>query len=365
MTTVAPAFDPERLMAFAGRMFGAAGGMLELLTVYLGERLGYYRALADRGPVTSSELATATGTHERYAREWLEAQAVCGILAVEDAGRPAQERRYALPPEHAVALLERESLAYVAPMGRLLPSLAGALRPLLEAFRSGGGVPYECYGAEFREGQQDFTRPHYVNGLDGIVASLPEVDARLRAGARVVDVACGAGIFCVELARRYPNAQIEGIDLDEGSIDMARANAREAGLDDRLRFHVRDAASPGLDGPYDLIAINDSLHHVARPVDALRAMRALLAPGGTVLVVENRTAEHFHAPLPEGDFERFSYLMSVVHCLPTAMAEQPSAGLGAIVREDALRSLAAQAGFASVSVAPIEHEMVRFYVLTG
>jgi 2-polyprenyl-3-methyl-5-hydroxy-6-metoxy-1,4-benzoquinol methylase len=358
MTTAAPAFDPERLMGFAGRMFGAANGALELLCVYLGERLGLYRALADRGALTAGELAVATGTSERYVREWLEAQAVCGILEVQDA-------RYALPPEHAVALLERESLAYVAPLGRLLPALAGALRPLIEAFRTGGGVPYEVYGAEFREGQQDFTRPHYVNGLDAILEGLPAVDARLRTAppARVVDVACGAGIFCLELARRYPDAEIEGIDLDEASIDMARANAREAGLEERVRFHVRDAADPQLGGPYDLIAINDALHHVARPVDALRALRALLAPGGTLVVVENRTREHFHAPLPEGDFERFSYLVSVLHCLPTAMAEQPSAGLGAIVREDALRELAAGAGFASVEVAPIEHDMVRFYVL--
>ena len=107
-------------------------------------------------------------------REWLEAQAVCGILEVRDG-------RYTLRPEHAVALLERESLAYVAPMARLLPALAGALRPLIDAFRTGGGVPYEVYGAEFREGQQDFTRPQYVNGLDGILAGLPAVDARLRA----------------------------------------------------------------------------------------------------------------------------------------------------------------------------------------
>ncbi len=226
-------------------------------------------------------------------------------------------------------------------------------------------MPYEVYGAEFREGQQDFTRPQYVNGLDAIMASLPAVDARLRAQppARVVDVACGAGIFGLELARRYPAAEIEGIDLDEASIDMARANAREAGLENRVRFHVRDAADPRLDGRYDVIAINDALHHMAQPVTALRALRALLAPEGRLLVVETRTAPHFHAPLPEGDFERFSYLVSVLHCLPTALAQQPSAGLGAIVREDTLRELAAEAGFGSFAVAPVDHPMVRFYEL--
>jgi 2-polyprenyl-3-methyl-5-hydroxy-6-metoxy-1,4-benzoquinol methylase len=335
--------------AFAGRLFAAAQGALELLTIYLGERLGLYATLAE-GPRAPHEL----GIDERYAREWLEAQAACGILEHADG-------RFSLPAEHAHVLLEPTSLAYAAPMARLVPALAGVLGRLTEAYRTGDGVAYECYGAEFREGQQDFTRPQYVNGLGAFAQAMPELHARLSApGARVVDFACGAGIFCLELEKLYPQARIEGIDLDEASIDMARANARGAGS--AVRFHVRDAADPGLTAPYDVVTIFDALHHVARPVEALRAMRALLAPGGTVLVLENRTADHFHAPLPDGDFERFSYLMSVLHCLPTARAEAPSAALGAIVREDTLRALAAQAGL-TVEVAPIDHEMARFYLL--
>jgi ubiquinone/menaquinone biosynthesis C-methylase UbiE len=224
-------------------------------------------------------------------------------------------------------------------------------------------VPYETYGAEYREAQQDFTRPLFANLLGGWIEALPEVDERLRSEkpARVLDLACGAGIASIELARRYPDAHVEGIDLDEGAIDLARANARAAGVE--ARFHVRDASAPGLEGGYDLITMFDALHHVARPVDALRAMRALVADAGTVLIVESRAGEHFSGALPDGDFERFFYMVSVVHCLPTAMAEQPSAGLGAIVREPVLRQLAAEAGFAGVEVLAIEHPMLRFYRL--
>lgn len=361
----ATTIDPERQAAFVGRLFAATSGALELATIYLGERLGLYRALADNGPMCVPELAGATATAERYVREWLEAQAVCGFVEVDDPWAAADERRYALPPEHADALLNRESLAYLAPMARFMPASAGAMRQLIEAFRTGGGVPYESYGAEFREAQQDFTRPQYVNLLAGWIEAMPDVHARLESEppARAVDMACGAGIACIELARRYPAARIEGIDLDEGAIDLARANAREAGLEGRMRFHVRDAARPGLEGRYDLITMFDSLHHVPRPLEALRAMRSLVADEGTVLIVECRTAEHFRAPLPPGDFERFSYLVSLVHCLPTAMADQPSAGMGAIVRAATVRELAAQAGFSEVEVAPIEHPMLRFYRL--
>jgi SAM-dependent methyltransferase len=359
MTTI----DAERQREFAGRLLAATSGSLELATIYLGERLGLYRALADDGPLTAPELASATATAERYAREWVEAQAACGFVEVDDPSLPADERRFALPPEHADALLNRQSLAYLAPMARFAAASAGVMRQLVEAFRSGGGVPYEAYGAEYREAQQDFTRPLFANLLGGWIEALPDVHERLlrEPPARVVDMACGAGIACVELARRYPGARVEGIDLDAGAIDLARANARAAGVD--VRFRVRDAGAPGLDGRYDLITMFDSLHHVAQPLRALRAMRALVGAGGAVLIVESRTGEHFRGPLPDDDFERFAYMVSVVHCLPTAMAEQPSAGLGMVVREPTVRRLAADAGFAGVEVLAIEHPMLRFYRL--
>jgi 2-polyprenyl-3-methyl-5-hydroxy-6-metoxy-1,4-benzoquinol methylase len=359
----ATTIDPQRQMDFVGRLFAAASGSLELATIYLGECLGLYRALADGGPLTVPELAAATSTAERYAREWVEAQAVCGFVDVDDATLPADERRYALPPEHADALLNRESLAYLAPMARFMAASAGVMRHVVEAFRSGGGVPYEAYGAEYREAQQDFTRPLFANLLGGWIEAMPDVHARLlrRPPARVVDMACGAGIACVELAKRYPDARVEGIDLDEGAIDMARANARAAGVD--VRFHLRDATAPALDGRFDLITMFDSLHHLARPLDALRAMRALVSDDGAVLIVESRTGEHFQGPRPADDFERFAYMVSVLHCLPTAMAEQPSAGLGMVVREPVLRQLAADAGFSGADVLAVEHSMLRFYRL--
>jgi 2-polyprenyl-3-methyl-5-hydroxy-6-metoxy-1,4-benzoquinol methylase len=335
----APAIDPERIGAFAGRMFGDAVASLELATIYLGDRLGLYRALAERRPLTAAELADATGTHERYVTEWLRAQTVCGIVE-------ADGDRFALPPEHAEALCNRESLAYLVPLATLQAASIGLGRELLHAFRTGGGVGYEHYGAEFRDAQQDLTRPLFLHGLADWLAAL-DIDPP----QRVLDVGCGAGIAAVEIARHYPAARVEGIDLDEASIDLARRNAAEAGID--VRFHLRDAADPRLEPGFELITMFDSLHHLARPVEALRRLRELLAPGGAVLIAEHR---------PEGEFERFTHLVSVIHCLPTAMAEQPSAALGAVMTPEIVGALAAEAGFAEARVAPIEHEMLRFFV---
>jgi hypothetical protein len=183
---------------FAGHLFGTATASLELASIYIGDRLNLYRALADGGPQTAAELAAATGTHERYVDEWLRAQAVCGIVA-------ADGDRYDLPAEHAEALCNRDSPAYLVPMASLQATSAGLGRELLEAFRTGGGVGYEHYGAEFRDAQHDLSRPLFVHGVRPWMAALG-----MDAPARVLDVGCGAGAAAIELARRFPPRRWRG-----------------------------------------------------------------------------------------------------------------------------------------------------------
>src|SRR5919199_3296081 len=106
--------DGDRTRALADRLFENELRTLELYTIYLGERLGLYRALVDGGPATSGELAERTGTHERYIREWLEHHAACGLLNVEDQRAGPLARRYALPPEHARVLADPDDLDFGA-----------------------------------------------------------------------------------------------------------------------------------------------------------------------------------------------------------------------------------------------------------
>jgi winged helix-turn-helix protein len=164
-TTNGNAEVQERRDAFVGELFEKIIGAMEVATVYLGGRLGLYRALADAGPATPAELAERTGTNERYAREWLEQQAVTGILEVEDAGADGSARRYGLPAGHAKVLLDRDSLNYLAPVARFTMGLMRPLSDLAEAFRTGKGLPYPDYGEDAREGQADANRPMFVNLL--------------------------------------------------------------------------------------------------------------------------------------------------------------------------------------------------------
>jgi 2-polyprenyl-3-methyl-5-hydroxy-6-metoxy-1,4-benzoquinol methylase len=356
--------NEARRDALVQRLFTATLNALELLHVYIGDRLGLYRAMADRGSaISAAELAAAASISERYAREWLEQQAVAGVLDVEPA-EPAADRSYRLPAAHMEVLLDADSLNYLVPLASGVASVAGSLPAVLEAFRSGGGVAFESYGADMRESIARGNRPMFVNLLGSAwFPAIPDIDHRLRSDppARVADVGCGVGWSTLSIARAYPKVMVDGIDLDDASIAQAKENAASSGLSDRVCFSARSAADPSGRGEYDLVTAFETVHDMADPVAVLRAMRALIAPGGAVIIADERVAEEFAAPGDE--VERFMYGWSALHCLPAGMSDAPSAGTGTIMRPSTLRRYAAEAGFAGVEILPIEHDLWRFYRL--
>ena len=355
----------DRAAALAERLFDAAVDAFDLASVYIGDRLGLYRDLAASGASTSAELAAGSGVHERYAREWLEQQAVTGILDVDDPGLPAGERRYTLPAPHAEALTDLDSMNSISPIGRTVVSSIQTLPSILDAFRSGGGVPWTAYGPDMIESQGDFNRAWLQELLgSAYLPSIPDVHARLLADppARVADVACGVGWASLAVARAYPNVQVDGFDPDPSSIDIARRLAQEQGLADRVRFEVRDAGSLGDEAPYDVAIVIEAIHDLSAPVEVLAGIRRALAPGGTLIVADERVAESFVAPADA--VERFMYGVSVLVCLPSGLDERPSAGTGTVMRPDTLRRYASEAGFARVGILDqIEHDFLRFYRL--
>jgi 2-polyprenyl-3-methyl-5-hydroxy-6-metoxy-1,4-benzoquinol methylase len=350
--------------ALAGRLMDAALGLMDLGAIYIGDQLGLYRGLERLGPATSIELAAGTGTHERYVREWLEQQAVTGLLEVDDPARPATARRYALPAGHGDVLAAPDSLATMLPFAQFGVGVIRAMPALLEAFRTGGGISWATFGTDLREAQSAQNRPPFLTLLgDQWLPAIPDLHARLQADppARVADVACGAGWSAIGIARAYPKVRVDGLDLDGPSIELARANVAAAGLADRVTMAVRDAADPALAGRYDLVTIFEALHDMSRPVEVLRACRQLLAPGGSVLVVDERVADAFVAP---GDsVERLMYGFSILCCLATGMADQPSAATGTVMRADTLRGYAREAGFGTTEVLSITNDFFRFYRL--
>jgi SAM-dependent methyltransferase len=351
----------EATHPLAERLRQSEMAALDLYVVYLGERLGLYRALFEGGPATSAELAERTGTDERYVREWLEHQAVAGFVRVEDASASGSERRYSLPADHVDVLVDRDSLSFSAHKAIDVVRAGRRLPELVEAFRDGGGIPPLPWEPE---GRADFNRPRYVNLLGKEwLPSIPEVHGRLSADppARVADIACGTGWSSIAMAKAYPKITVDGFDMDADAIDQATRNAATSGVGDRVTFRAADAAQPGFSGRYDLATIFEALHDMSRPVEALRAARSLLDEGGWVLVADELVGEEF--VVPAGERERYTYGWSVVSCLPDAMGDPGSAATGAVMRPSTLRRYALEAGFRDVSMLPIQTEFWRFYLL--
>jgi SAM-dependent methyltransferase len=357
-TTETPPVDATT--ALAERLFDGVIATLELAAVHLGSELGWYRALAE-APATAPELAERTGTAPRYAREWLEQQAVAGLLTVDDEAAAPDERRYTLPEAHRAVLVDRDDLAFMPPFAHAAMVFARNVPRLLEVYRTGDGLSWAEMG-DARDAQAACNRAYFLGPMAAQdLASVPEIDAALRAGGRVADVGCGMGWSAIGIARAYPQARVDGYDIDEPSVEQARRNAEEAGVADRVRFTTVDAAAAGEQGSYDLVAAFECVHDLADPVSVLAAMRRMARPGGTVLVVDERVAERFTVP---GDaIERVMYGYSVTCCLPDGLSTRPSAGTGTVMRPATLERYAREAGFAGVDVLPVDNDFFRFYRL--
>ncbi len=347
----------------ADHLFGSVLGAFDTLTIAVGAHFGLYDLLHQR-PRTSEELAEASGMHPRYAREWCEQQAVSALIDVDDAEKPAEQRRYSLDDEHAAVLSDRDSLGYLTPFAQIVSAAAIQLPALLEAYRTGGGVGWAQYGEMMRVGQADQNRPLFLDLLGSSwLPSLPRANEALKRGGRMADVGCGDGWGVIGAALAYPEATVDGYDIDPDSIAAATAHAAAYGVEERVAFHLVDAAEvpAGAAGSYDVVTALECVHDMPDPVGVLATMRALLVPGGTVLVMDEKVPEQFTGP---GDpVEQLMYGISLLVCLPDGMAHDETVATGTVMRPDTLRSYAREAGFAEVEKLPIENDVFRFYRL--
>lgn len=350
--------------AFVARMLASTAGTFDIFTIYIGDRLGFYQSMADNGPQTSIELSAATQTYERYVREWLEQQTVAGILEVDDESADAQRRKYRLPAGHAEVLLERDSLNFLVPLARMVVGAVQPIRSLLNAYKTGSGVPYQKYGRDFREGQAGINRAAFLKELGSIwLPSIADIHDRLQTEppARIADIGCGGGWSCIGMAQAYPKVLVDGYDLDEPSVEDARMNVQQAGLEDRVKIYLRDAGDPTLKGRYDLVTAFECIHDMSDPVGALRTMLGLVGNNGTVVVMDERVGDSFTAK--GNDVEWMMYGWSVLHCLPVGKDSQTSAETGTVLRAGTLQRFAEEAGFCETKILPIDNFFFRFYRL--
>ena len=272
--------------------------------------------------MTRDELTSRTGTHQRYITEWLERQVTTGILEVDDPAAGHDARVYSLSAAHREVLCDRDSLSYLTPFARLMTAGGLQLTALLDAYRDGGGVPWERYGPDMRTGQADMNRPWFINALGSEwFPAVPELDQRLHQdGARVADIGCGEGWSSIAIAQAYPGVTVDGFDIDEASIVAARDHARNAGVSARVHFHLVDGSGASGEDSYDVVTLFECVHDMAHPIEVLKAARSLAKPDGHVIVMDEAVADSFGDSTDE--VERLMYGFSLFVCLPDGLSHE-------------------------------------------
>jgi SAM-dependent methyltransferase len=333
------ALDPQRVEAFLAR-FGAdqAAGM-HLATVVLGEQLGLFRALHDGGPQTPTALAERTGCRSRLVLEWLRAQAVSGYCEHDP-----DTDTYWLTAEQAACLADESSGTFVAGGLTTVSAVHRRTEEVAATFEGRRTLGWADHDPGLFSGVARAFLPAFATHLaSSWIPSLTGIEQRLRAGGRVADVACGFGTSTVLLAQAFPATTVAGFDQHDASIDAARRAAVEAGVADRATFEVADAgAFPGAD--YDLVCIFNALHEMGDPVGVCRRVRAALADGGSLMLVEpvaGDTLEDNRTPVGR------SFLSaSTLICLPSAISQGGHRHLGAQAPDADFAEVAVEAGFA-------------------
>lgn len=336
--------DQTKLDQFLGAVLGDLAGAGTAALVRIGDRLGLYKALAGAGPLTSTELAEATGTAERYVREWLANQTASGYVTHD-----AATGRYELPDEHAAVLADETSGVLMQGGFDIVGTYFADTDLLVDAFRTGAGVGWHEHDASLYPACERFFRPLYLTSLvESWIPALDGVETRLEAGIAVADVGCGFGTSTVELAKAYPNSTFTGFDYHEASVAAARKAAAEAGVANRVTFEVAGAAD--YPGTYDLVCHFDALHDMGDdPVGAARHVRETLKAGGTWMLVEPALAEATDGtPNPVA---RLMYAGSTILCMPSALAQSGPHALGNQVGETRWRELLTEAGFGHIRLA--------------
>jgi SAM-dependent methyltransferase len=340
VTILEPAVEPDadKLQQFVFRAVDEVGAVLNAALVVMGDKLGLYRALADGGAQSPAALAARAGCAERYLREWLNAQAAGGFVAYDpDSGC------YSLPPEQVVALTHSDSPAYLPGFFQIAVGSVLDSPRIMEAVRSGDGVGWHEHGHDVHEGCERFFRPGYHANL--VTEWLPALDGvvgKLEAGALVADAGCGHGASTILMAQAFPRSTFVGSDYHDGSIQTARERASEAGVADRVTFHVEPAASYSGDG-YDLVTMFDCLHDMGDPVGAARHVRSTLKPDGTWMIVEPNAGDRVEDNLnPVG---RAYYGFSTLLCTPASLSQEVGLALGAQAGEARIRDVVEAGGF--------------------
>jgi SAM-dependent methyltransferase len=346
--------DAARQEAFIGKVLEHTSGTMTTLLAVIGDRLGLVKDLAEYGPATARELAERTTLHERYLREWLGGMAAAGYVTYD-----ATSGRFTLPPEHVAALAQEGGPFFFGGMYQMLPAFTDVLDRVTDAFRHGGGVAQSQYSEQLWDGLERFTGGWFQNLLLQLwIPAMPDVQTQLERGADVADVGCGRGRALIKLAQAFPRSRYVGYDVFGPTIARATANAKAAGVSDRVRFEERDV-STGLPMEFDIVTTFDVVHDAVDPLGLLTSIRRALRPNGIYICLDVNCSDKLEENA--GPLGAMFHGFSVVYCMTTSLANG-GVGLGTVgFHEPKVRELCGAAGFSNVRKVPVENPFNSLY----
>jgi ubiquinone/menaquinone biosynthesis C-methylase UbiE len=346
--------DKSKREQFVGQMMGYITGAALSGMIYIGDRVGLFKAMAGAGSVSVTELATKAGLQERYVREWLSAMAASGIVEYD-----AATERFTFPEEHAAVLADENSPSFLAGFFQNTPAMIDVAPRVAEAFVKGGGVPFSEYSPDLIAGIDRSNRTQYQFHLvKRWLAAMPQVVTCLQNGGRVADVGCGSGYPSILMAQAFPQSRFYGFDVSDESLERARADAQKKGVADRVEFQRASATALPNNPKFDVITSFDAIHDMVDPRGVLRSIRGALADDGTYFMVEPKAGDTLAENM--GPMGAMMYSISTLHCMTVSLAHGGE-GIGTAIGPTKIKELAEQAGFSRIRRLPIEHLAQAFY----
>jgi len=351
--------DETKIGELTKRIMGMYEGALVSGMVYLGDEMGLYRAMHEQGPVTSDEVASRAGLHERFVREWLSLQAAAGLIEYQGDGL------FYLSPEAGLLLAEEDDLRSMARWFDNFPQRTALLSEIPRSFKTGIGISWsdvERGGTSGRvQWMERLLRPWYEQVL--VQRLLPELDglvAELEAGCRTGDIGCGSGVAVVTMAAAFPESEFHGWEIAPLALDRCRENAIQAGVTNASFHDVGDEKLPE-DSSFGFITTFDCVHDMTSPDELATAIYNSLTSDGRWLIVDPTSKGNLEENL-EMPLAVFGYAASVAGCLQSAMSEPDGAGYGAFgLPASAMQQLTEKAGFTRFRQLDIDHPMNSYY----
>lgn len=350
--------DPDKLKDYVKNVFDSLGGAMTSTMIFLGDRMGLYKALDGAGAVTSEELAKKTGLHERWLREWLYQQGASGVLDYEGAGR------FSLSAEGRAVLSNELHPAFSGGFFAHIPQMFQVAERLPECFESGVGLPYDALGPEGAAGIERGFSPWFRTLLVPMaLPKIPGVVEALEGGIEVADVGCGTGVALLEMAKAFPKSRFTGYDISDHALSRAEKNLSEAGVENARFANAAQDPIPA-DGRFSFVTTFDCLHDMAHPADIIGQIRRSISDEGTWFVADIKARATYEENVAKNPLAPMMYGTSVVTCMSSALSEEGGAGLGTLgLHPQRLEEMTQAAGFAHFESIDLGHPANAFYIV--